>query len=399
MSKLPRPVILFVSHKYPSSTGGMEKQSFELITGINRRTKSYRIVYNGSESILKFFKTLNKRILSAITEYPDINIIHFNDGLVASLALYHKGYEHLKRVVTVHGLDVVFPLAYFQHKIIPRFNRYDRIIAVSQATAQAIISRGVRPEKVTVIANGIDHHLASLRSEKSIHEILREKAVSLDKKYLVLLGRPVKRKGFSWFIEHVLPQLDKQFHLLIIGPYQSTTRSQEKWLKLLPAKWRHLLMLFLGFPSDEHRIRQLLHSEKYNKRISHLGKLPIDQLKTVLQNATAFLMPNIKAHGDMEGFGLVCLEASICGSVVLASNIEGITDAIHHNKNGFLITHEQPKQWIDRLSDIVDKPDKYLNLSKEFKKFTLTNYSWDKMIREYLSVFEKEIEIKRETSL
>ena len=41
--------ILFVSHKYPPATGGMEKQSFELIQGIAQHQKIFKIVYTGRE--------------------------------------------------------------------------------------------------------------------------------------------------------------------------------------------------------------------------------------------------------------------------------------------------------------------------------------------------------------
>ena len=42
------------------------------------------------------------------------------------------------------------------------------------------------------------------------------------KTILTALGRPVKRKGFSWFIENVLPKLEGNFVLLIIGPFDKT---------------------------------------------------------------------------------------------------------------------------------------------------------------------------------
>jgi glycosyltransferase involved in cell wall biosynthesis len=72
-------------------------------------------------------------------------------------------------------------------------------------------------------------------------------------------------------------------------------------------------------------------------RIKHLGRLPFEEIVTILKHADAFVMPNIKVDGDMEGFGLVCLEACLCGATVYASDIDGIPDAIHQGKNGFLL--------------------------------------------------------------
>ncbi|MDR2282478.1 MAG: glycosyl transferase family 1, partial [Sphingobacterium sp.] len=101
--------ILFVSHKSPPATGGMEKQSHELINGVGLYLKTHTIVYNHQESLLTFFLKLNRRILKLIKANPQIKIIHFNDGLIAAIASYHNGYEQIKKTATIHGLDVVYP--------------------------------------------------------------------------------------------------------------------------------------------------------------------------------------------------------------------------------------------------------------------------------------------------
>jgi hypothetical protein len=79
--------ILFVTHKYPPSIGGMEKQSFELINGMKRYAKVHAIIYDGRESRFRFFLTLRSKIIQACRSHPGISIIHFNDGLIASFLL------------------------------------------------------------------------------------------------------------------------------------------------------------------------------------------------------------------------------------------------------------------------------------------------------------------------
>ncbi|MCL7989114.1 glycosyltransferase family 4 protein [Sphingobacterium sp. lm-10] len=379
--------ILFVSHKYPPSTGGMEKQSFELITRMHQYAKVHQLVHDGSESIIRFFRRLNCRIINVLHRHPEIRVIHFNDGLIASLALYHRGYDHLKKVVTVHGLDVVFPFSFFQRRIIPRFNHFDQIIAVSQATAQAIINRGVHQHRVQVVSNGIDHHWSAENNTQKITALLAKHHIPSGKRYLVLLGRPVKRKGFSWFIRHVLPQLDQKYHVLVIGPFAAKATWKERVLNTLPAKWRHLIMLFLGYPSDQQALRKLLQNPRYATRATHLGKIPSSDLQIVLSEATAFVMPNIFVAGDMEGFGLVCLEASSSGAIVFAASIEGITDAVQHQKNGFLVTPEHVPSWLQSLSFLDHNSDDIYALRKQFRDYTLANFSWDKMAEAYFQIF------------
>lgn len=383
--------ILFVSHKYPPAVGGMEKQSFELINNVALYLKVHTIVYDKKESILTFFFHLNRRILSKINDNPRIKLIHFNDGLIAAVASFHKGYDHLKRVVTLHGLDVVFPFPYFQSRIIPRFNVFDRIITVSQATAQAAQSRGIDASRILVIPNGVDPVLPSTAvipennrdfTGTQYHN-LTGNVTPLP--YFITLGRAVRRKGFSWLMEHVIPAVQGNFKLIMIGPFDHSPTLTERLLNLLPNKLYHLFTLFLGYPTDQQDMRKLLKA--YPEQIQHLGKVPFAQLKQLLAGAQAFLMPNIQVPGDMEGFGLVCLEASAAGTIVVAAELEGITSAITHNHNGLLLASRDAHAWITQLQSILDHPDHYEKLGQKFKCNTSRAFSWDIMARNYCQTF------------
>ncbi|WP_104382483.1 glycosyltransferase family 4 protein [Sphingobacterium sp. HMA12] len=383
--------ILFVSHKYPPAVGGMEKQSFELINNVALYLKVHTIVYDNKESILSFFFHLNRRILSKVNDNPRIKLIHFNDGLIAALASFHKGYSHLKRVVTLHGLDVVFPFPYFQRRVIPRFNVFDRIITVSQATAQAAQSRGIDAFRISVIPNGVDPAPPSTdlipdnNPDFTATEHHNSKGNTSPLPYFITLGRPVRRKGFSWLMEHVIPAIQGNFKLVMVGPFDHTPTPKERLLNLLPDNLYHLFTLFLGYPTDQQDMRKLLKA--YPEQIQHLGKVSFAQLKQLLAGAQAFLMPNIQVPGDMEGFGLVCLEASAAGTVVVAAKLEGITSAITHNHNGLLLASRDTQAWIIQLQSILDHPDYYEKLGQKFKRNTSRAFSWDIMARNYCQTF------------
>ncbi|UIR55358.1 glycosyltransferase family 4 protein [Sphingobacterium sp. SRCM116780] len=380
--------ILFVSHKYPPAIGGMEKQSFELIENMEAYTTVHKIVYKADESILKFFFLLNRRIRAMLKKHPNIKLIHFNDGLLATFSLYHHGYDQLKKVVTIHGLDIVFPLGYFQRKIIPKLNRFDKIIAVSRATREAAIARGIQANKIEVILNGVDHHLLE-SSEITIAEILTRYQIDQKaERIIVALGRSVKRKGISWFIKHVLRQLPSSCKLILIGPFTKTATWKERLFYLLPPAMRHLLFLFLGYPSDERAIRHYLSDPHYSDKLQHIGKIPLADLQCLLRHTGLFIMPNIQVEGDMEGFGLVCLEASICGATVFAADIEGIRDAIVDYKNGFLLPSEEASVWVDCIHVALENPSLLKTRSEGFQQYSLQHYSWDKMTQDYFTSFQ-----------
>jgi glycosyltransferase involved in cell wall biosynthesis len=365
--------ILFVSHKYPPSTGGMEKQSFELIEGMKKWATVHALVYTGEESITAFFWKLQSRIKKILQSHPGISLIHFNDGLLGTFCSFHTAYSHLQRAVTLHGLDVTFPLGLYQKYLLPRLNRYDKIIAVSEATAKVATQAGLDARKVVFVPNGVDTTAFTSKTPP-----LPDLGT---KKILVMLGRPVRRKGFSWFIQAVLPKIRNEFQVVMVGPFKNKPDGIERVLRLLPSSISEKIMLFLGYPSDTAALRKIIQEDP---DVHHLGLQPYSMLVSLFRQANAFVMPNISVNGDMEGFGLVCLEAAVHGAVVMAADIEGIPSAIHHEKNGYLLPSKNADAWASALVTL-DTSEKTRNA---FQTYTQHTFSWDSMVLGYLRAFE-----------
>ena len=274
--------ILFISHKYPPSIGGMQKHSYELATRLEKYCTVHKIIYEGDQSVLRFFWNLKIQIKNKLEQHPDISLIYLNDGVMAGFNLWLKQYTHIPVVATLHGLDVVFPNRYFQNNIISKFCLLDGIISVSQPTAQECIKRGMPKNKVYTIKNGIDHDIAAMPNNPNYIQVLEQKTGKdlKHKKLIVGLGRPVKRKGFSWFIKNVLPQLPEDVIFLLIGPEGNTNSIFQK----LPFFIRNQIELFFGMGSDGFEIRQLSKHPELKDRFIRLGKLPFKRFDSNHKN-------------------------------------------------------------------------------------------------------------------
>jgi len=350
--------ILFISHKYPPTIGGMEKQCYEL------------------------------------KENPGIQVIHLNDGLMGIFSMWIKSYTSIPVVLTFHGLDLVFPNRIYQRILSKRFTKkFDGFISVSTATAEESIQRGFPKEKVFVVPNGVDHQIADFKFDRAemLSKFKKQFGVDLNsKKILVTLGRPVRRKGFSWFLENVAPRLEEDVLVMMIGPFK-TKKKKSIWRFFIPKKIREQMQLATGGLSDEEKITILLQNQDLRKKVIQTGKVPFEDLLTLLNLAHLFIMPNVKMWGDAEGFGLVALEASLCKAVVLASNLEGIPEAIQNEKNGFLLPSKHIEVWEEKIKSLLADPNQLENLGIQFQQFTLENYSWEKMANQYIEVFRKVI--------
>ena len=380
--------ILFISHKYPPVIGGMEKHSFELLSRLKKQHTVHTLLYDNQEGRFTFFRSLKKRVRAIIQTHPTIQMVYINDGLLACFMTWLKKETTIPLVATVHGLDVVHPNAFYQHFIKKNLAKLDAIIAVSQATANACLIRGIEKNKVFVVKNGVDHDLANIPIEKDFLIKFEEKhQIPLKgKKLLVTMGRPVKRKGFSWFVKEVVPLLEDDIVLLMIGPRKGQ----------LPAYWKYLprfiqkqIVLAIGTSTDESALTEILQQPTIQDKAIQVGKLPFSEVLQLLSAAHLFVMPNIQVAGDMEGFGLVALESAIRGTPVLAAGIEGIKDAIIDGKNGHLLPSKKAETWIDTIHLLLDHPTTLQAWSEKGKQFTLNNYSWALMVEGYESVFEK----------
>ena len=378
--------ILFISHKYPPAIGGMEKHAFELRKRLESYFKVHPLIYDNQEGRLRFFFYLKKRVRSLLNAHPHIQLVYANDGLLASQLAWLKKESTVKVIATVHGLDVVHPNTFYQQFIKKNLSQLDHLVAVSRATKTACLRIGITPQNISVIKNGVDQELAQTVCQPNFLKAFAEQRnlPLANKKILVTMGRPVKRKGFSWFVKEVMPQLQDDIVLLMIGPRKNELPF---FWQYVPASLQTQIELATGMANDELALKESLQYPAIKDKVYEVGKLPFSEVLQLLAAADVFIMPNIQVAGDMEGFGLVALEAALCGTPILAANIEGIQDAVQDGQNGYLLPSKNEEAWVHRIQSLLADRVALQQFGQQARQFTLSNYSWEKMAAEYCSVF------------
>ena len=260
--KVQQMKILFVTHKFPPSVGGMETQCFELYKSVSAKYDTVLLKKDPKEGEITWLLKLGWRIRRQLKKDPAITHVYFNDALCGLAASAVRKVSNAKTVVTVHGLDAVFPNAWFQRKFIHNLTyNIDAAIAVSEATAEEIRKRGIPSDKVFTVPNGVDLTLADIPADNTVVKQIESKlGMSIQgKKVLVSIGRSVNRKGFSWFINNVVPRLDKDVIYVIMGPRQEDIRKIKFYLSLLPKSLSYQISL-MGVGMDAIAIDKLSHA-------------------------------------------------------------------------------------------------------------------------------------------
>jgi glycosyltransferase involved in cell wall biosynthesis len=176
--------------------------------------------------------------------------------------------------------------------------------------------------------------------------------------------------------------------VLIIGPFREKRPVSAYLMDLLPAGFKKQLELMFGMPSDEDNLRLWLQKPAGQGRVRHLGRLPFTDILQIMSKAQAFLMPNIPVPGDMEGFGLVCLEANLRGLPVFAADLEGIREAVQDQKNGWLLPSQDVEAWTAALGAVQHDPAYLHAFGKQARQYVLDHFSWDKMTAAYYEHFK-----------
>ena len=99
-------------------------------------------------------------------------------------------------------------------------------------------------------------------------------------------------------------------------------------------------------------------------------------------------MPNVPVPGDMEGFGVVMLEAGLCGLPTVAADIEGIADVIEDGKNGRLVRSGDAEGFSEAILAYRREPEMLEEAGRRTVSHVLEHFGWNAAAEKYLRVLE-----------
>ncbi len=356
-----RTKVLFITRTFPPSTGGMETVSYELHRNLKKGNDVTLVKWGGSKKGLPIALPYIFVRASIATVFKRPDVVYLADGVLSPFGLWFRYVLRIPVCMTVHGLDATFDNSFYQTIFRVCAKRINRIVCVSRATQDEVLARGVKKSQTVVIPNGIndEFHIAK---RKDLRQMLSQRFdIDLDGKQILLShGRLVRRKGVQWFAKNVIPKLTKDFPNVLYlvsgdGPYRS-------------------------------HIETTISKDELNKHVKLLGRTSDEELRALYNSADIFVMPNIKVPGDMEGFGVVLVEAASAGLPVIAADMEGMKDAIIDGRNGTLVEPENTDAYVQALSGLLSSNKRH-HLGEKAREYTLQTFTWPKVARQYEKIF------------
>ncbi len=153
-----------------------------------------------------------------------------------------------------------------------------------------------------------------------------------------------------------------------------------------PVATRRLLLMLVGGPSSRGasevaRLRRVAEAEGIADRVRFRPPVPHEELPSLYTAAEAVLVPS-----RSESFGLVALEASACGTPVIASAVGGLRVVISHERSGFLVHGHEPGEFGGRLLQLLRDPSLAQRMARAAAA-RATGFRWQRTTDELLSVY------------
>lgn len=370
--------ILLVTNDFGPRTGGIETFVIGLLERITGHevtvftsqqgdTSEYdqqwfdkfgvRVIRDRSKILLPSWRVT--RAVKKVVASHNIEIVVF--GAAAPLALMSSSLRKsgVKKIIAItHGHEVWWAKIFPFNLAIKRIGKgVDHLTYLGEFTRWAI-SKALTDKsanEMVKIAPGIDtaHFIPQPDA------IQKRKELGLqDKKIIISVGRLVHRKGQDKLIEAMPDVLRKipNAHLLIVGegPYKN-------------------------------HLEKLVNKLSLKENITFAGRIMYDRLPSYLSAADLFAMPSrSRFFGlEVEGLGIVYLEASACGIPVLAGNSGGAPDAVLEGVTGFCVDGTNVAEIASAVIEICSDAERASHMGAAGRNWIVDQWRWDIWSKEF----------------
>jgi glycosyltransferase involved in cell wall biosynthesis len=355
------PVAIFVDRFDP---GGTQRQAIELLRRLDRRRfQVYPVCFHPGGPWMTRITELG----DPIATFP---IYGFRRPHTARQLLAFWRWCRENRIAVMHSWDIysnVFGLTGAALARVPvrigsrrglggpsgvrslqraAYRAAHTMVANSQAAARQLVSDGVRPERIAVIANGIDLSRFPVRRYSASPKRIA----------MVACLRPGKR-----------------IDVLIGAAPQILERHRETEF------------LIVGDGPCREQLTALARTTGVGDRFRFVGHS--DEVPALLADADVFVLPS-----ESEAFPNAILEAMAAGLPVVAASVGGIPELVADGVNGRLVPPGNAEALAGALIELLEFPERAADFGRAGRRRIEATYSFDRMVEQFETLYVSELE-------
>ncbi|CAM4448998.1 GDP-mannose-dependent alpha-(1-6)-phosphatidylinositol monomannoside mannosyltransferase [Mycobacterium basiliense] len=314
------------------------------------RAAGYRVVRHPTTLMLPV-PAVDSRMRRLIAEH-DIDTVWF--GAAAPLALLAARARQAGAswvLASTHGHEVGWSMLPIARSVLRRIgDEADVVTFVSRYTRSRFAPAFGPSASLEHLPPGVDTD--RFRPDPAGRAELRKRYGLGERPTVVCLSRLVPRKGQDMLIK-ALPSIRRQVDgaaLVIVGggPYLET-------------------------------LRRLARDREVADHVVFTGGVPGEELPAHHALADVFAMPcRTRGAGmDVEGLGIVFLEASASGVPVIAGKSGGAPEAVQHNKTGLVVDGDRVDKVAGAVIELLSNPDRAAAMGSAGRQWVTSEWRWD----------------------
>ncbi len=395
-------IVLYVNSFLPT-LGGREFVVHYLADALCKLGHQARVVGPAG-----FWKHRNERFSYPVHRWPTLRGVMSEQVSLAKIALdtalwgadvihahntWPTGYHairlrRLRRyplVITPHGSDIqsipeighglrLDPVV--NKKIMYAVKNADIVTAISDNIKAALLDAGAAPDRVRMIANGVD----LVRYQRpSMTDIRRWLGVEPDARLIVTIGRYNPRKGQDYLIR-AMPQIlarEPRARLVIVG------NNTEALTPLINELGLEKKVVLTGGISP-------------SRAILEAGSGPTvepDYLAELLRAGELYVSAGVQ--NNAEGLSLAVLEAMASGLPVVGTAISGNTDVVADGGNGYLVAPADEAALAEGILRVLMHASDHERL-RDGARATAEGYAWMNIAKRYVEAYQEAIVLARQ---
>lgn len=372
--------ILIPAFDFPPKWGGVSTYAWEVANEFHNRGHEVIVLTGQSEEDLPeaSFEIHQKKFPSVgLLAWPvlTIHLVHY---------LRKNSVDHIFCPLWLPGGMAVFSALRILKKQIP----YSLVVhAMEIIDSNENLKKRLRGKlkglKKKCFEEAAQVFCVSLFSKQLLLESLK-----LQNENVFVVNNGVNPKNFS------KPENEKTYDTLTLVTACRLMRNKgvDKMIKAMPSlvkKFPGIRYRILGDGPDRRRLEKLSEMMGMKEHIHFLGKVSQNELVKNYQEASLFVMLSRKEKHYVEGFGLVFLEAALCGTPSLGGRSGGIPDAIIENETGWLVDPYSQEAIEKKLEAILSDTKQLKKAADKALHNTLNDRTWKHsvdMILEHMSV-------------
>lgn len=136
--------------------------------------------------------------------------------------------------------------------------------------------------------------------------------------------------------------------------------------------------------------RDRVYSLGLGDNVHFAGYIPYTSLPDIFSRSRVFVLPS--SDPNLEGFGMVTLEAMACGRPVITTPVSGVAPGIRSVGAGMIVDPDSPEILAEAISELLDDEDRISRMGRAGRELVDMRYSWDRIAGEVEGVYHEVME-------